>query len=74
MQYIHKKDVPKGKKVTYTNMVCNFCPLQTENYRVGLTIGGDKLDYDKDTASPAVNLLDTKILLNSTILDADKGA
>ena len=39
-----------------------------------LTIGGGKLEYDKETASPAANLLDTKLLLNSTILDAHKGA
>ena len=33
----------------------------------------DKLDYH-ETALPTANLLDTKILLNSTISDADKGA
>ena len=39
-----------------------------------LTIGGEKIKYDKERASPAANLLDTKLLLNSTILDAHKGA
>ena len=39
-----------------------------------MTIGGDKLDYTKETASPTANLLDTKILINSTILDAEKNA
>ena len=37
-------------------------------------IGGDKLEYKNDTASPTANLLDTKNLLNSTISDANKGA
>ena len=55
-------------------MVCNYRPLKEEKYRVRLTIGGDKLEYDKDTASPTANLLDTKILINSTISDANCGA
>ena len=33
-------------------------------------IGGDKLPYDDETASPDADLLETKILLNSTISDA----
>ena len=74
MRYIHKRGIPKGKKVTYANMVCKFRLLKTEKYRVPLTIGGEKLDYDRDTASPAANLLGTKIILNSTISDADKDA
>ena len=39
-----------------------------------LTSSGDKLNYEKDSRSPAVSLLDTKILLNRVISDADKGA
>ena len=74
MRYIHKNEVPTGKKITYANMVCNFRPLKNEKHRVRLTIGGDKLDYDRDTASPTANLIDTKILLNSTISDSKKGA
>ena len=55
-------------------MVCDYRPLKDEKYRVRLTIGGDKLDYKKETAFPAANLLDTNSLLNSTISDAHKGA
>ena len=39
-----------------------------------LTLGGDKLDYFGETASPAENLLETKILINSVISDAEMGA
>ena len=72
--FIPKSKVPKNKKVTYANMVCDYRPLKDEHYRVRLTIGGDKLDYEKETASPATNLLETKLLLNSVISDAHKGA
>ena len=74
IKWIYKKDVPSNKKVTYANMVCDYRPLKEEKYRVRLTIGGDKLEYDQETASPTANLIDTKILLNSTISDASKGA
>ena len=74
VRWIRKHEVPKGKKVTYANMVCDYRPLKDEKYRVRLTIGGDKLDYDNETASPTANLLDTKILLNNIISDADKNA
>ena len=32
-----------------------------------MVVGGDKLPYEQDSAAPAANLLETKILLNSTI-------
>ena len=37
-------------------------------------IGGNRLTYTADTGSPAASLLETKILLNSTISDVHKGA
>ena len=37
-------------------------------------MGGDKLRYASDVGSPAANVLETKILLNSIISDASKGA
>ena len=39
-----------------------------------MTVGGDKLDVDDDSASPAISLLDTKIMINSGISGARKGA
>ena len=37
-------------------------------------MGGDKLPYDEDSGSPAANMLETKLLFNSVISDAHKGA
>ena len=48
-------------------MVCDFRPLKEEKYRCRLVVGGDKLPYTKDSAAPAANLLETKLLINSTI-------
>ena len=72
--FILKSEVPSDKKVTYASYVCDYRPLKDEPYRVRITVGGDRLDYAQDAGSPAANLLETKILLNSVISDADKGA
>ena len=74
INFIRKQDVPRNKKVTYANFVCDFRELKEEQYRVRMTLGGDKLEYTGETASPATNLLETKILVNSVISDAKKGA
>ena len=55
-------------------MVCDIRPLKTEKFRVRLTVGGDRLQYPDNTASPAVSLLEAKLLINSTISQSSKGA
>ena len=39
-----------------------------------MTIGGDVLDFFADSSPPAVSLIETKLILNSTISDSHKGA
>ena len=72
--FIPQSMVPSDKKVTYATMVCDYRPLKEEKYRIRITVGGDKLPYNDDAGSPAADLLETKILLNSTISDAKRGA
>ena len=55
-------------------MVCDYRPLKTEKHCIQLTVGGDKLDYIDDTASPAVSLIKIKMLINSVISDSAKEA
>ena len=71
---VSKHAIPKGKKITYANFVCDVKISKTETYRVCLTVGGYKLTYNGDPSSPAISLLDLKIHLNSVISDARKGA
>jgi hypothetical protein len=65
---------PRVHKVTCGNFICDYRPLKTEPFRVRLTVGGDKLPHDDDALSPAASLLESKLIINSTISDADKGA
>ena len=71
---IQNDKVPKGDKVAYANIVCDYRPYKKEKYRARLTLGGDVLDYDGNASSPAASLLEGKLIINSVISDADRGA
>jgi len=70
IKFISKSEVPYDKKVTYASFVCDYRPLKDEKHRVRVTVGGDRLPYHDDAGSPAADLLETKLLINSTISDA----
>ena len=74
IDFISHSLVPKGRDITYTTLVCYYRPLKSEPWRVRIVVDGDRLSYAQDTWSPAASLLETKILLNSMISDAQKGA
>ena len=74
IEFIHHSEVPPDRDVTYATFVCDFRPLKSEPYQIRITVGGDRLTYNDDAGSPAANLLETKILINSIISDAAKGA
>ena len=74
IDFIPFSDVPTKTKVTYANFVCTYRPKKNEPWRIRIVAGGDKLSCSYDTGSPAASLLETKLLLNSVISDAHKGA
>eukprot|EP00957_Ditylum_brightwellii_P067313 5108508-Ditylum_brightwellii.AAC.1 len=57
----------------YANFACDRRPLKEEKFRVQQTIGGGKLEYARETASPAANLVKIKLIINSTISDTKEG-
>ena len=59
--------IPNEKAITYASIVCDERPNKTEKYRSRLVVGGDKLPYHHDCAAPAANLLEAKLIFNSTI-------
>ena len=74
IEFIPFTDVPSNRDVTYARFVCDHRPLKAEPWRVRVVVGGDRLSYHEDPRSPAASLLETKILLNSIISDAKRGA
>ena len=69
-----QNEVPRGHNITYTIFVVNYRPLKSELHQVQITAGGNCLTYALDASAPAANMLETKILVNSTISDTKKGA
>ena len=74
IQFINKHDLPPNAKATYASFVCDYKPFKAEKHRVRMVVGGNRLDYHEDAGAPAASLLETKILLNSVISDAHRGA
>ena len=73
IKFIKQSQVPNYRKFTYASFVCDHRPLKTEPWRVWLVVGGYRLPYEAAAGSPAPNLVETKIILNSTISDANYG-
>ena len=69
IEIIQKDEVPNDRKITCSSFVCDHRPLKREKVRGRIVVGGDTLNYEFDPVSPAVSLLETKLLLNSAILD-----
>ena len=74
VDFISKKELPGKIIITYASFVCDHHPLKTDQNRVRLVVGGNRLVYEDDTESPAASILEIKILLNSIISDAQQGA
>ena len=65
--FISHTEVPPNKKVTYGKKEVSIRPNKTETHRVRLTVGGDKLHFDGDTATQCASIVTAKILINSVI-------
>ena len=75
MHLIHKKDIPKNKKITYARFVSEIRLQKAEIHQMRMTAGGDRLDdYEGKTSTKTAGLETVKIHINSTISRANKGA
>jgi len=69
MFFIDKKGVPQEifKDITYGRIVCDYREGKDEPNKTRLTVGGDRINYPGDCATPTANLFTVKLLINSTI-------
>ena len=65
--FVAKSETSQGRKVTYTQMVASIRPTKAEVNRVGVTVGGDRLDFPGVTTTHCTSLTTTECLLNSTL-------
>ena len=69
IKFIHKRDVPSNrmKDVTYGQFVCVIRPEKTEIHRTRFVVGGNKINYPGEVATPTAEMLVAKLLFNSVI-------
>ena len=60
INFIQKEEVPRGHTVTYKIFVSDYRPLKSEPFRVYWRVGGNRLEYLENVASPAASILKTK--------------
>ena len=54
-------------------MVCDIRPYKDNIHITRFTVGGGKINYTGGESSPAPSLIETKLLLNSVISEANRG-
>jgi hypothetical protein len=67
MHFMHRSDLPDGRKATYLKIVSADKPHKAIKERVRATVGGDCVDYPGETSTKTSDLVTVKLLLNSTI-------
>jgi hypothetical protein len=69
IRFIRYQDQPpdRRKDVTYRKFVCSVRPEKLEQNRTRLTIGGDRINYPGEVATPTAEMLVAKILFNSVV-------
>ena len=69
IKFVAKNDVPKNrmKDVTYGQFVCSIRPEKAEQHRTRFTVGGDRINYPGEVATPTAEMLVAKLLFNSVI-------
>ena len=68
--FINQDAIPQDrqKDVRYARICCNVRPEKVnEPNRCRITVGGDRINYPYEVATPTADLLTVKLLLNSVI-------
>ena len=69
IKFIRKTDIPQNRRrdVTYGSFVCTVRPEKKEPNRTRFVVGGDRVNYPGEVATPTADMLVAKILFNSVI-------
>ena len=65
--WIRKEDIPKGKQITYPRTVVDYRPEKDDPNRTRITAGGDKLEYEGETAVNSADYTTIKCHWNSVL-------
>jgi hypothetical protein len=53
--------------ITYSRIVCTYCPQKAEPERTCLTIGGNLIEYPGNVSAPTADSTTAKMVINRTI-------
>ena len=67
MFFIDHKAVPKGRKITYLNVISAYRPEKKDPHRVRWTCGGDQVGYPGNVSTKTADITTAKILINSVL-------
>jgi Reverse transcriptase (RNA-dependent DNA polymerase) len=67
IRFVDIKTLPPGLKATYARIVSSYRPTKDDPYRIRLTVGGDRVEYEGDVSTKSADLATVKLLLNSVI-------
>ena len=73
IRFIRYEDIPKDRRkdVTYGQFVCTIRPEKKEQHRTRFTLGGDRINYPGEVATPTAEMLVAKMLFNSVVSTKD---
>ena len=74
IRFVRREEIPKDRRkdVTYGSFVCNVRPEKEEQERTRFVVGGDRINYPGEVATPTADMMVAKILFNSVV--STKGA
>ena len=72
IKFVKYEDIPKDRRkdVTYGQFVCTVRPEKKEPNRTRFVVGGDKINYPGEVATPTAEMLVAKLLFNSVVSTA----
>ena len=74
IRFVCLDDIPKKRQrdITYGQFVCTVRPEKAEPNRTRFVVGGDRINYPGEVATPTADMLVAKMLFNSVV--STKGA
>ena len=69
IKFIRRDEVPKDRRkdITYGSFVCNIRPETKEKEKTRFVVGGDRINYPGEVATPTADMLVAKLLFNSVV-------
>ena len=71
IHFIHPSQKSSDRFATYLRIVASYRPQKEDPYRIRFTVGGNRIEYPGNVATPTAELQTVKLHLNSVIFDVN---